>query len=114
MKTLLLTAVAAALLASQARAAEPELSIDAKRMLSYGTLAVMTGACKTTLTPDQAARIKAGLAHSSEAQKELPQDAFTEAMKAVGTQVGQNKDQVCAGLPPEFIETSLTDAAEGR
>ena len=114
MKTLLFAAAIATLLASQARAADPELSIDAKRMLAYGTLAVMTGACKTSLAPDQAAQIKTGLAKASEAQQDLTEADFTEIMKAAGTQVGQNKAQVCASLTPGFIATSLEEAAAGR
>jgi len=114
MKALLLTFALAALLIPQARAADAELSIDAKRMLAYGTLAVMTGACKTTLTQDQDAQIKNGLQKASEAQQELTQAQFSEAMKAVGAQVGQNKEQICASLTPDFIATSLEDAAAGR
>ena len=114
MKTLLLAAAVATLLTSHARADDPELSIDAKRMLAYGTLAVMTGACKTSLAPGQAAQIKTGLAKASEAQQDFTEADFTELMKAAGTQVGQNKAQVCASLTPDFIATSLEDAAAGR
>ena len=94
MRTLLLAATTIGLLTSQARAADPELSIDTKRMLAYGTLAVMTGACKTTLAPGQATQIKTGLQKASEAQQEMNQDEFTQEMKAVGAQVGQNMDQI--------------------
>jgi hypothetical protein len=113
MKRLLLTAAIAGLLSPQARAADPELSIEAKRMLAYGTLAVMTGACQTTLTSDQAAQIKMGLRKAAEAQQQLTQEQFTDLMKVVGTQVGENKDQVCTSLTPDFIATSLEEAANG-
>ena len=114
MKTLFVAMTLTALLTSQARAADPELSIDTKRLLAYGTLAVMAQSCKASLTPDQEARLNTGLQKSSQAQKELTEAEFTEAMKAVGTQVGQNKDQICAALTPDFVEASLTDAAAGN
>ncbi len=114
MKMFLLAATAISLLGSQARAADPELSADTKRMLSYGTLAVMTGACKTNLPPDQAAQIRTGLQKAAEAQKDMTQEQFTEAMKTVGAQVGENKEQICASLTPEFIATSLEEAAAGE
>lgn len=102
------------LLTTQARAADPELSTDTKRLLAYGTLAVMTGACKTTMTPDQQKRLNTGMQAASEAQKELTEAQFTEAMKTVGAQVGQNKEQICTALTPEFIESSLEEAAAGE
>jgi hypothetical protein len=115
MKTLFLAAtLAATLLAAPARAADPELSTDTKRMLAYGTLAVLTGACKVEVTTEQDSRIKTGLSTAAAAQKDLTEAQFTEAMKAVGTQVGQNREQVCAALTPDFIDSSLTDADEGR
>lgn len=111
---LVIAGLMAALSASQARAAEPELSIDAKRMLSYGALAVMTGICKPDLTTSQTAEIQKGLQTSAEAQHDLTQAQFTDLMKAVGAQVGQNKDQTCAALTPAFIDTSLKSAADGN
>lgn len=114
MKTLLFAAAVATLLTSQARAADPELSIDAKRMLAYGTLAVMTGACKTSLAPGQSAQIKTGLTKAAEAQQDFTEADFTEMMKAAGAQIGQNKAEVCASLTPDFIATSLDEAAAGR
>lgn len=113
-KTFLVAMTATALLTSQARAADPELSIDTKRLLAYGSLAVMAGACKATLTPDQESRLNDGLQKASQAQKELTEAQFTEAMKVVGTQVGQNKEQICGALTPDFIESSLEDAAAGN
>lgn len=112
--TLLVVMTVAAMLTTQARAADPELSIDTKRLLAYGSLAVMTGACKTSLTPDQASRLKIGLRTSSEAQKDLTQAQFTEAMKLVGSQLGENKAQICGALSPEFIESSLKEAEAGE
>lgn len=114
MKSLLIATVAALLLTTQARAADPELSIDSKRMLAYGTLAVLTGACKTPLTPAQSAKIKSGLEQSSEAQKQFTEAEFTDAMKGVGAQVGANKEQVCDAMTPEFVDTSLEQAAAGE
>ena len=114
MRTLLVTVAVTALLTAQARAADPELALDTKRMLAYGTLAVMTGACKTALTPAQSAEMNGGLQKAAEAQKELTPEQFTEMMKTVGAQVGQNKDQVCSSLTPEFIVTSLEEAAAGE
>ena len=113
-KTFLVAITLTALLTSQARAADTELSTDTKRLLAYGSLAVMTGACKTTLTSDQEARLNDGLQKASQAQKELTEAQFTEAMKVVGTQVGQNREQICNALTPEFVETSLEEAAAGE
>ena len=114
MKTLLVAMTITALMTSQVRAADPELSIDTKKLLAYGTLAVMTQSCKVTLTPDQEGRLNTGLQQSAEAQKELTEAQFTEAMKVVGTQLGQNRDQICAALTPDFIDSSLEDASAGK
>lgn len=114
MKSFLIATVAVLVLTTQARAADPELSIDTKRMLAYGTLAVMTGGCKTPLTPAQSAKIRSGLEQASEAQKQFTEAEFTDAMKAVGAQVGANKEQVCGALTPEYIDTSLEEAAAGE
>ncbi len=113
MKTTLL-AIAALLLTTQARAQDTELSLDAKRMLAYGTMAVMTGACKTPLTTDQSTKMKAGLEKAAAAQKDFSEADFTEMMKAAGAQVGSNKAEVCAALTPDFINAGLDDAAAGR
>lgn len=113
MKTMLL-ATAALLLASQAHAQDAELSLDTKRMLAYGTLAVMTGACKTPLTAAQSSQLTSGLEKAAAAQTQLSEADFTEMMKAAGAQVGENKAEVCASLTPEFIATNLEDAAAGR
>lgn len=112
--TLLASLAALTLLTTQAKAADAELSTDAKRMLAYGTLAVMTRACKIELPPAQSTQIQTGLEKAANAQTDLTQAQFTDMMKDVGTQVGQNKEQVCAGLTPDFISSSLDDAAAGR
>ncbi len=114
MKTYLAIATASFLLVSHAHAAEQELSTDGKRMLAYGTLAVMTGACKTPLTSAQKSEMNTGLQKAAEAQKDLSEAQFTDLMKTVGGQVGQNKAQVCASLTPDFIATSLEEAAAGE
>ncbi|GEM_PF-4993145 len=113
MKTILL-ATAAFLLVSQAHAQDAEMSLETRRMLAYGTLAVMTGACKTPLTPAQSSQIKTGLETASKAQTELSEGDFTEMMKAAGAQVGANKAEVCAALTPEFISNGIADAAAGK
>lgn len=113
MKKVFVALALAGLVTSQAHAAGAELSQDTKRMLAYGTLAVMTGACKTPMTPAQTSKMKNGLEKAAEAQKDLTPDMFTEAMKAVGTQVGENKEQICASLTPEFVDSSLEEAATG-
>jgi len=112
-KTILL-ATAAFLLVSQAHAQDAEMSLETRRMLAYGTLAVMTGACKTPLTPAQSSQIKTGLETASKAQTELSEGDFTEMMKAAGAQVGANKAEVCAALTPEFISNGIADAAAGK
>ncbi|HEY0205840.1 MAG TPA: hypothetical protein VGC15_16980 [Acetobacteraceae bacterium] len=111
MNKFLLAATLAALLTSQARAADSESWIDAKRMLAYGTLTVITSACKTNLTADQAVQIKTGLQKASDSQHDMTQDEFTDVMKAVGAEIGENKDEICATITPDFIATSLKDAA---
>ena len=113
MKTTLL-ATAALFLATHAYAQDADLSLETKRMLAYGTLAVMTGACKTPLTPTQSSQIKTGLEKSAAAQTELSEADFTEMMKAAGAQVGANKAEVCAALTPDFINSGIADAAAGR
>ena len=114
MKLLILASLTAVVLASPTRAAEPDLSIETKRMLSYGSLAVMTGICKPTLAPGQADQIQTGLQAAAEAQHDLTPAQFTEAMKTVGTRVGEDRDQICAALTPEFIATSLKNAVDGN
>lgn len=113
MKPLLLAATVTALLTTQGWAADPKTWIDAKRMVAFGTLAVVTTSCRTPLTPQQDAQIKTGLQLASATQQVLTQREFTEAMKAVGAEVGENKDEICAGLTPESVAVSLKDAIAG-
>lgn len=114
MKKISLATLAACLLTSSAMAVGPELSLDSRRLLSYGTLAVMTGACKVQLTSEQESRLRKGMSAAADAQKDFTQDEFKELMKDAGTQVGANKESVCAELTPSFVEKSLKDAADGN
>ena len=108
-----LVAAACLSLTAPAWADDPELSADTKRMLSYGTLAVMTRSCQTKLTPAQTSKLNTGLEQSAKAQMDMNEAEFTEAMKAVGAQVGANRQQICAALTPEYVDTSLAAAATG-
>lgn len=114
MKPVLVAFTIAALLGSQVHAADAEMSIDARRMLAYGTLAVMTGACKTNLTAEQSAEIKTGLETAAQAQKDFSEADFTELMKAAGAQLAEHKAETCAALTPDFIATSLKEAEAGE
>ncbi len=114
MNRFLLTAVLCSIVAGQARAADPELSIDARRMLGFGTLAVMIGACKPVVTAEQTAQINKGLEAAADKQKDFTEDEFTEMMKAAGAQIGTNRAAVCGALTPDYIDTSIKQAAAGE
>lgn len=114
MKVILLAAAIAGVLPMSARAADGELSLETRQMLAYGTLAVLTGVCKTPLTAAQSAQIKTGLEKAAKAQQELTEADFTAQMKGAGAQIGENREQVCAAVTPEFVANSLEEAADGR
>lgn len=110
------TAAAAFLLTAcvAGSAVAQDLSLDAKRMLAYGTTAVMVGACDMPITAKQKERMNSGLAKYAEKQTELTQADFAELMKAAGAQIGANKAEVCAQVLAMDVDVLLADAEQGK
>ena len=113
MMKLFMTAAAGLLLAC-AHGQAQELSLDARRMLSYGTTAVEVKVCDLPITSTEHTRMMDALARYSESQKELTPDVFTEAMKAAGSQIGSNRDAVCAEVGKQTVAELLADDEQGR
>ncbi len=99
---------------AQMPARAQDLSLDARRMLSYGTTAVEVKVCNLPITSTENAQMMNALAKYSDAQTELPPEAFTEAMKAAGTQIGSNKAAICAEVGKQTIAELLADDEEGK
>ncbi len=91
-----------------------DLSLNAKRMLSYGTTAVEVKVCDLPITGAEKTQMMSALAKYADAQKDLPQEAFTEAMKAAGAQIGANKDAICAQIATQTIAELLAEDEEGK
>ena len=91
-----------------------DLSLNGRRMLSYGTTAVEVKVCDLPITSAENTQMMNALAKYADAQKDLPQEAFTEAMKAAGAQIGSNKDAICAQIATQTIEELLADDEEGK
>lgn len=98
-------AAACALLASAIPALAQDLTPDTKRMLAYGTTAVVVRSCGLPITPAENGQMMDALAKYADRQKQLTQDEFTEAMKAAGAQIGSNRELVCQ----EAAKTSIAD-----
>ena len=107
---------AVTLLASAAiiQASAAELSLDAKRMLSYGTTAVEVKVCGLPITADEQTQMMDALAKYADKQTDLTQDQFTEAMKAAGAQIGGNKAAICAQIATQTVAELLADDEEGK
>ena len=95
-------------------ASAQDLSLDTRRMLSYGTTAVMVRSCNLPITPAQNKQMMDALAKYADKQKDLSQEQFTEAMKAAGAQIGSNKEAVCAQLADANIADMLAEDEEGK
>ena len=91
-----------------------DLSLDARRMLSYGTTAVMVKVCNLPITPAENTKMMTALAKYADAQKDLSQEAFTESMKTAGAQIAANKDAICAQIATQTIAEMLADDEEGK
>jgi hypothetical protein len=91
-----------------------DLSLDAKRMLSYGTTAVEVKVCDLPITEAEKTTMMTQLAKYADAQKDLTQDDFTETMKTVGAQIGANKDAICAQLAMQTVAQLLAEDEEGK
>jgi hypothetical protein len=90
-------------------AKDAELSLNAKRMISYGTTAVEVKACDLPITGAEKTQMMDALQKYAEAQKDLSQDDLTEVMKAAGAQIGTNKEAVCAQIATQTIAEMLAD-----
>ncbi len=91
-----------------------DLSLNAKRMLSYGTTAVAVGVCKFPITPAEQKQMMASLEKYANLQKDLTEDQLTELMKAAGAQIGANKDAICAEMGKQTIAEQLADDEDGK
>src|SRR5580704_3161121 len=72
-----------------------DLSLDARRMLSYGTTAVEVKVCDLPITKDETTQMMTALVKYGDAQKDLSREDFSEAMEATGTKIGSDKDAIC-------------------
>jgi hypothetical protein len=88
--------------------------LDARRMLSYGTTAVEVKICNLPITNDENAQMMNALAKYADAQKDLPQEAFTEAMKAAGAKIGADKDTICNQIATQTVAEMLVDDEAGK
>ena len=108
---------ACALVAIAALAASParsqDLSPDAKRMLAYGTTAVVVGACQLPITPAERKQMMDSLGKYSEAQTQLSPDDFKAAMTQAGTMIGTNTDAVCTEAAKTPISAQLAEDETG-
>ncbi len=114
MKSVAVMAVCLFTLCFQASANAEDLSLDARRMLSYGVTAVEVKVCGLPITSDENAQMTNALVKYAEAQKDLTREMFTEAMKAAGARIGENKDAICAQIATQTIAELLADDEEGK
>ena len=114
MKSFVVTTTCLLMFGAPALAKAADLSLNARRMLSYGTTAVEVKTCDLPITSAENTQMMEALAKYAEAQKELTQEAFTEAMKAAGTQIGTNKEANCAQIATQSIAELLADDEEGK
>ena len=110
----MITAIFMTLFAVSSAVRADDLSLDAKRMLSYGTTAVEVGACKFPITEAEQKQMMDSLSKYAELQKDLTQEQFTDAMKTAGAQIGANKDAICAEVGKQTIAQLLADDENGK
>ena len=109
------TALAAAFtLSVLASVQAQDLSPDAKRMLAYGTTAIVVKSCGLPITAAENKKMMDSLAKYAERQKDITQDQFTEAMKAAGAQIGSNKEAVCGEAATTSISDMLAEDEKGE
>ena len=105
---------AACALSAFASAHAQELSLDARRMLAYGTTAVVVKSCGLPITDAENKQMMGALAKYAERQKDVSQEQFTEAMKAAGAQIGGNKAAVCGEAATTSIADMLAEDEKGE
>lgn len=108
------TLAAACILTLPAVAVAQDLALNTRRMLSYGTTAVIVKTCDLPITAAENNRMMGSLQKYAEAQTELTPAQFTEAMQAAGAQIGQNKDAVCAEASGKSVADMLAEAEQGE
>ncbi len=114
MKSILIATTFVLIVAATVSAEAADLSLDAKRALSYGTTAVQVKVCNLSITPAENTQMMNALAKYAEAQKDLSQDDFTETMKTVGSKIAENKDAICAQLATQPIAQMLAEDEAGQ
>jgi hypothetical protein len=114
MKSFVVAAICLLTLSVPLTAKAADLSLDARRMLSYGTTAVEVKICNLPITNDENAQMMTALAKYADAQKDLPQEAFTEAMKAAGAKIGADKDAICNQIATQTVAEMLVDDEAGK
>jgi len=105
---------AACMLSAFTPALAQDLSPDAKRLLAYGTVAVVVKSCGLPITDAENKQMMDAMAKYAEQQKDISKDQFTEAMKAAGAQVGSNKEAVCGEASTTSISDMLAEAEKGE
>ncbi len=91
-----------------------DLSPDAKRLLAYGTVAVVVRSCGLPITDAENQQMMGAMAKYADQQKDISKEQFTEAMKAAGAQIGSNKESVCGEAKTTSISDMLTEAEKGE
>lgn len=114
MKLLTLAAACLAGLSAFAPAFAQDVSLDGRRMLSYGTTAVMVQVCNLPITSSEKTQMMDALKLYADKQTDVSQEAFTEAMKAAGAQIGSNKEAICAQIATQTIAAMLADDEQGK
>ena len=105
---------AACLLSAFTPALAQDLSPDAKRLLAYGTVAVVVRSCDLPITDTENKQMMDAMSKYADQQKDISKDQFTEAMKAAGAQVGSNKEAVCGEAKTTSIADMLAEAEKGE
>jgi hypothetical protein len=114
MKLLAVAATCLLMFSVPVSAKAQDLSLNARRMLSYGTTAVEVKVCDLPITSAENTQMMNALAKYADAQKDLPPEAFIEAMKAAGAKIGSNKEAICAQIATQTIAELLADDEEGK
>lgn len=112
MKSIVLAA--ACMLSAFTPALAQDLSPDAKRLLAYGTIAVVVKSCGLPITDDENKQMMSAMSKYADQQKDISKDQFTEAMKSAGAQIGSNKDAVCGEAKTTSISDMLAEAEKGE
>lgn len=114
MKSFAVAAVCVFTFCAPLSAKAEDLSLAARRMLSYGTTAVEVKVCNLPITDEEQTQMMTALTKYADAQQDLTQEIFTEAMKAAGAKIGADKDAICAQIATQTIAQLLADDEEGK